>query len=136
MKHKIAFLMIILLFLASGCIKRVGLGPTAPQKDEYYQVNYNGVGLINFHENNISFEDIGHRFDEHGLLVNWAYMRNRGSYSYELNLRTTYYDAAKLPLESTGWEKVIIAPLEVAHYKSNASRPDAKFFYIEVREGL
>ena len=60
-------------------------------------------------------------------MTNWAYLRNCGSHTYEINLLTIYYDAAKIPLETTA--------KEVAQYQSNSTQSDAKIFFIEVWRG-
>ncbi len=126
-------IIIILMAFLVNCTKH---GATWGKKDKNYKVNYNGVGILNFSKDNISIEDVGSRTDGTGLLNNWVYLRNRGKYDYELNVRSIYYDHMKIPIESSEWQKIFLAENEVAQYNCNSTTKKAKYFYIEIREGL
>jgi len=84
----------------------------------------------------IAVETRGARRTETGTLQVFATFRNRSDFSVHLEGRSQFFDKDKVPVEGpTAWQRLILPPNGVAGYKEFATRIDAAYYYIEIREG-
>lgn len=72
-----------------------------------------------------------------GTLEAWTILRNRTDSPLQIEGRTHFFDADKIPCEEpTGWERIYLPPQSVGRYRTQSTQiEDVSYYYIEIREG-
>ena len=66
----------------------------------------------------------------------WVQVRNRTDFFIQIECRTQFFDAARIPIEGpTSWQRVMLSPNTITTYRENSTRTDVASYYVEVREG-
>lgn len=84
----------------------------------------------------ISVERSGLRRSETGNIEVVAVIRNRTDYPLQIEGRVQFLDQNGLPIEKpSAWQRVYLSPQGVSAYREFSTTPDAKHYYVEIREG-
>jgi hypothetical protein len=71
-----------------------------------------------------------------GNLDVWTQLRNRTDYPLEVESRVQFFDGREVPIEApSAWQRLHLSPNEITTYREASTRPDAVFYFIEIRAG-
>lgn len=85
----------------------------------------------------IAVESTGSRRSATGTLEVWAVLRNRTDFPLQIEGRSQFFDASKVPAEKpSAWQRVMLPPQGVATYREFSTKiQEVSYYYIEIREG-
>ncbi len=84
----------------------------------------------------IAVENQGGRRSSTGTLEVYVVLRNRTTEPIQIEARSTFFDAQRLPIDGpTAWRRLYLPQNSFATYKELSTRVQASNYLIEVREG-
>ena len=140
MKKRVVLLMFALVGLGVGCVRNVvqeGTYPPVMVPGPDTGVRFNNVSLVDSSlQGKIAIQGSGWSRTATGTAQLWVQVRNRTDYFMQVEARTQFFDAAKVPLEGpSAWQRLMLSPNTITTYRENSTGSDVAYYYVEIREG-
>ncbi len=137
----------------AGCANRLAEGPTTGGRVDTLnapnaQIRLNTVAIVDKalqrdrsnlfgkeRAGKLAVEATDSRRAPTGTLEVWATLRNRTNHDLQIEGRTTFFDARRVPIRTpTAWRRVFLPANSIGSYSEFSTDVEVAYYYIEVRE--